>query len=58
MGEFKKFIQFVKEHGDIWKSEDVYFTQTRNCYIADYRSDYPNQNKKDETIILNHINGE
>lgn len=55
MGEFKSFIQFVKERGGVWASKDVYFTQTRDCYIADYRPDYPNQTEKDKTIILNHI---
>lgn len=50
MGDFKAFQGNIRRKGGIWASEDVYFCQTRDYYIADYRPNYPKFSDADKTI--------
>lgn len=33
---------------------DWYFSQSKNCYFADYRPNYPEKTAADFTIVLDH----
>lgn len=50
MTDFKKFKDNIKQCGDVWKSEHVYFMQTRDYYIASYMPYYPQTSKYDKSI--------
>ena len=57
MTGFKYFQRVVKGKGDIWSSNDVYFSQTRDTYQAAYLPKYPEKSDKDKTITCNHVKG-
>ena len=50
MTGFKYFQRVVKGKGDIWSSNEVYFSQTRDTYQAAYLPKYPEKSDKDKTI--------
>ena len=44
---FKQLILCAAKSADLW-----YFSQTKDGYYADYRSDYPNKTAADFTVYL------
>ena len=50
MTDFEKFQDNIKQRGDTWKSEHVYFKQTKDYYIALYMPYYPQVSKYDKSI--------
>lgn len=50
MQGFKQFMNDVRALGGPWASDDVYFTQMRDEYSADYRPEYPASTHKDMLI--------
>ena len=54
MGNFKDFKNNIAELGGVWNNQNnVYFSQQRDCYAAEYRPRYPLSSKKD--IIIQTI---
>ena len=47
--DFKSAILTAAKVKDNW-----YFTQTRDCYYADYRPSYPEKTAADFTVMLDH----
>lgn len=50
MSNFKQFRNDIKNIGDVWSGNDVYFNQMRDCYSAAYRPNYPESCTKDMII--------
>lgn len=50
MSDFKWFKKQVKAKGGKWATDDVYFTQTRDFYFADYFPEYPERSSRDDSI--------
>ena len=57
MTGFKYFQRVVKGKGDIWSSNEVYFSKTRDTYQAAYLLKYRENTDKDKTITCNHVKG-
>jgi hypothetical protein len=54
MSKFKEFINSITWLGGVWSSNDVYFSQQRDQYAADYRPKYPDCSPDDMTINCHH----
>ena len=57
IGGYKWFVRTVKSKGGIWAKKDVYFSQMRDFYIANYSLNYPEKSDHDQTLEFNHITG-
>lgn len=53
---FQKFKEYVISLGGKWASDDVYFSQTKDYYYADYRPAYPDSSPGDMTLWENVVN--
>lgn len=60
MSGLKEFELFVLDKCKEWKinAEDLYFSQGRNGYYADYRPSYPEKTNGDFTVTENILTGE
>ena len=54
---FKQFQEDIRLIYPIWRSEDVYFSQTRDSYSAEYRPKYPDYCTDDMIIQTIDRNG-
>lgn len=50
MSKFKDFQNKIKEIGNVWNSEHVFFTQMRDGYSASYKPKYPESCNTDMII--------
>jgi len=48
MTNVERFKQVVASLGDIWASDHIYFSQTRDDYSAQYAPSYPHNTKEGE----------
>lgn len=57
MKEFKKFVTNKCKELGILDMENIYFSQTRDMYHADYKPNYPEKTNGDFTISQEVISG-
>lgn len=57
MKEFKEFVLDKCKEWDILDTENIYFSQTRYMYYADYKPNYPEKTNCDFTISQEVISG-
>ena len=57
MKEFKKFVIDKCKESGVLDTENIYFSQTRDIYYADYKSNYPEKTNGDFTISQEIISG-
>ena len=50
MTNFKDFQNKIREIGNVWNGENIYFSQMRDSYCAAYKPKYPNGCTEDMTI--------
>lgn len=50
MTNFKQFQNDIKNIGNIWSSNDVYFMQTKDSYSATFKPYYPSSSTRDMII--------
>ena len=51
MSNFKLFQINVKEVGYPWNGENIYYSQVKDGYYADYKPSYPDKTKEDMFIF-------
>ena len=52
---YRWFVDTVKSKGGIWASNDVYFSQMRDVYGANYLPNYPKDSEHDQRLEYNHF---
>nr|DAR46210.1 MAG TPA: hypothetical protein [Caudoviricetes sp.] len=57
MKEFKEFVLDKCKELNISDTENIYFSQTRDMYYANYKSNYPEKTNGDFTISQEVISG-
>ena len=57
MKEFKNFVVDKCKELGILDMENIYFSQTRDMYYADYKPNYPEKTNGDFTITQEVISG-
>lgn len=50
MGNFTDFQRIIRSIGGVWNSENVYFSQTRDSYVAAFKPQYPTSTQQDMLI--------